>query len=121
MSKVVIISGGSRGIGKATALALAAADYDVAVSFRQERRAADDVVQQVRARGRRALAVEADSAVEADVVRLFAEAERELGAIDALVNNAGIVGRSCRVQDMSADETRWRRRSSGCSPKALLT
>src|SRR5262249_4380724 len=81
VSKVVIITGGSRGIGKATALALAAADYDVAVSFRQERRAADDVVQQVRARGRRALAVEADSAVEAYVVRLFAEAERELGAI----------------------------------------
>jgi NAD(P)-dependent dehydrogenase (short-subunit alcohol dehydrogenase family) len=104
VSKVVIITGGSRGIGRAAALAAAAAGYDVAVSYRQDRRAADDVAGQVRTLGRRALAVKADSADEADVVRLFAEAERELGAIVALVNNAGIVGRSGRLEDMTAAE-----------------
>jgi NAD(P)-dependent dehydrogenase (short-subunit alcohol dehydrogenase family) len=104
VSKLVIVTGGSRGIGKAAALAAAAAGYDVALSFRADRRAADEVVQQVQALGRRALAVEADSADEADVVRLFAEVERQLGAIDALVNNAGIVGDSGRVEDVTAAE-----------------
>ncbi len=104
MSKVVIITGGSRGIGQATALAAAAAGYDVAISYRRDRRAADAVAQRIRALGRRAIAVGADSAAEADVVRLFAEVEREFGRIDALVNNAGIVGSSCRVEAVSAEE-----------------
>ena len=104
MSKVVIITGGSRGIGQATALAAAAAGYDVAISYRQDRGAADDVVQQIRALGRRALAVPADSADDGAIVRLFAEVDRQLGAVDALINNAGIVGSSCRVEDMTADE-----------------
>jgi NAD(P)-dependent dehydrogenase (short-subunit alcohol dehydrogenase family) len=104
VSKVVIITGGSRGIGKAAALAAAAAGYDVAISYRQDRPAADNVAGQIRTLGRRALAVKADSADETDVVRLFAEAERELGAIAALVNNAGIVGGSGRVEDMTAAE-----------------
>jgi len=65
VSNVVIITGGSRGIGKAAALAAAAAGYDVAISYRRDRRAADDVVQQVRALGRRTLAAKADSTDEA--------------------------------------------------------
>jgi len=104
VTRSAIITGGSRGIGKATALAAAAAGYDVAIGYRRERRAAEDVAAQIRALGRRAVAVAADSAREADIVRLFAEAEREFGAIDALVNNAGIVGPGCRVESVTADD-----------------
>jgi NAD(P)-dependent dehydrogenase (short-subunit alcohol dehydrogenase family) len=102
--KSALITGGSRGIGKAAALAAAAAGYDVAISFRREQAAAEDVVRRIRGLGRRAIAIGADSAREADIVRLFAEAERELGAIDALVNNAGIVGRGSRVESVTADD-----------------
>ena len=102
MTRCAIITGGSRGIGKAAALAAATAGYDIALSFRQERAAAEDVVRQIRSLGRRAIAVAADSAREGDIVRLFAEAEREFGSIDALVNNAGIVGRGARVDAVNA-------------------
>ena len=104
MSKIVIVTGGSRGIGRAAALAAAAAGYDVAISYRQDRGAADDVVQRIRVLDRRGLAVAADSADEGAVVSLFAEVDRQLGAVSALVNNAGIVGGSGRVEDMTADE-----------------
>jgi NAD(P)-dependent dehydrogenase (short-subunit alcohol dehydrogenase family) len=104
VSRIAIVTGGSRGIGKAAALAAAAAGYDVAISFRQDRGAAEDVVQQVRARGRRGLAVAADSADEGAVSHLFAEVDRQLGAVSALVNNAGIVGGSGRVEDITAEE-----------------
>jgi NAD(P)-dependent dehydrogenase (short-subunit alcohol dehydrogenase family) len=104
VSKIVIVSGGSRGIGRAAALAAAAAGYDVAISYRQDRGAADDVVQRIHALDRRGLAVAADSADEGAVVSLFAEVDRQLGAVSALVNNAGIVGGSGRVEDMTADE-----------------
>ena len=104
MGKIVLVTGGSRGIGKAAALAAAAAGYDVAISYRRDRGAADDVVQRVRSLGRRGLAVTADSADEGAVVRLFAEVDRQLGTIDALVNNAGIVGGSGRVENMTAEE-----------------
>ena len=104
MSKIIIVTGGSRGIGRAAALAAAAAGYDVAISYREDRGAADDVVQRIRALDRRGLAVAADSADEGAVVSLFAEVDRQLGAVSALVNNAGIVGGSGRVEDMTADE-----------------
>ena len=104
MNKIAIVTGGSRGIGKAVALAAAAAGYDVAISYRQDCGAADDVVQRVRALGRRGLAVAADSADEGAVVHLFAEVDRQLGAVSALVNNAGIVGGSGRVEEMTAEE-----------------
>ena len=104
MGKIVIVTGGSRGIGKAAALAAAAAGYDVAISYRQDRGAADEVIQGVRAQGRRGLAVAADSGDEGAVGRLFAEVDRQLGTVDALVNNAGIVGRTCRVEEMTAED-----------------
>jgi NAD(P)-dependent dehydrogenase (short-subunit alcohol dehydrogenase family) len=104
VSKIAIITGGSRGIGRAVALAAAAAGYDVAVSYRSERGAADEVVQRVRTQGRRGIAVAADSADEAAVISLFAEVDRQLGPVDALVNNAGIVGRTCRVDAMTAED-----------------
>ena len=104
MNKIAIVTGGSRGIGRAAALAAAAAGYDVAISYRQDRGAADDVVQRIRALGRRGHAVAADSADEGAVIRLFAEADRQLGTVSALVNNAGIVGGSGRVEGMTAEE-----------------
>jgi NAD(P)-dependent dehydrogenase (short-subunit alcohol dehydrogenase family) len=102
--KCVVITGGSRGIGKATALAAATAGYDVAISYLREQAAAEDVVRQIRALGSRALAVHADSAREADLAALFARVDSEFGPITALVNNAGIVGRGCRVDDVSAED-----------------
>lgn len=104
MGNVIIVTGGSRGIGRSAALALAEAGRDVAISFRQDQAAAEDVVGRIRSRGRRALAVRADSAVEKDIVALFEQAERELGALGGLINNAGIVGRNCRVEAVTADD-----------------
>ena len=104
MRKCVVITGGSRGIGKATALAAATAGYDVAISYLREQAAAEDVVRQIRALGSRALVVHADSAREADLAALFARIDSEFGPITALVNNAGIVGRGCRVDDVSAED-----------------
>lgn len=74
MSKWAVITGGSRGIGKAAALATAAAGYDAAISFRLVQAAAEDVVRTIRELGCRAIAVAADSARESDIARLFAEA-----------------------------------------------
>lgn len=104
MSNVIIVTGGSRGIGRSTALALAEAGHDIAISYRQDETAAADVIGRIRGRGRRGLAVKADSAIEADIVGLFARVEGELGAVGGLVNNAGIVGRNCRVETIRADE-----------------
>jgi NAD(P)-dependent dehydrogenase (short-subunit alcohol dehydrogenase family) len=95
---VLLVTGGSRGIGRATALAAAADGYDVAFSYRAQGSSAEEVAGIIEAHGRRALAVQADSAVEADLIRLFETVDRSLGPLDALVNNAGIVGRGARVE-----------------------
>ena len=99
---VLLVTGASRGIGAATARLAAERGYDVCVNFRSAAGAADGVVADVRARGRRAVAVQADVAVEADVVRLFETCDRELGPLTALVNNAGILEKQTRVQHMDA-------------------
>jgi len=100
---IAVVTGGGRGIGAASARALARAGFDVCVNYLADREAAERVAADVRAAGRRAATVQGDMAVEADVVRLFAEADRQLGTLDALVNNAGIVGRGTRVADIRAD------------------
>jgi NAD(P)-dependent dehydrogenase (short-subunit alcohol dehydrogenase family) len=87
---VTIVTGGGRGIGAAAALHLAAAGHAVAVNYRRDRDAADHVVAQVTAAGGRAVAVPADVVDADDVDRLFAEAERALGPVTGLVNNAGL-------------------------------
>jgi NAD(P)-dependent dehydrogenase (short-subunit alcohol dehydrogenase family) len=99
---VVLITGASRGIGAETARLAAERKYDVAVNYRVSREAAERVAADVRARGRRAAVVQADVAVEADVVRLFDTVDRELGRLDALVNNAGIIDRQTRVEHIDA-------------------
>jgi len=98
---VVLITGGSRGIGAATALLCARHGYDVAVNFARDAQAAAAVVAQVQALGRRAIAVAADVSREEDVLRLFAAVDAELGPLTALVNNAGVVDVPARLDEMS--------------------
>jgi NAD(P)-dependent dehydrogenase (short-subunit alcohol dehydrogenase family) len=104
MEKVLLITGGSRGIGAATARLAAQRGYAICVNYRENRVAADALVGELRQGGARAIAVAADVAQEADVLRLFAAVDRELGPLTALVNNAAIVVRSgMRVAEMEAD------------------
>jgi NAD(P)-dependent dehydrogenase (short-subunit alcohol dehydrogenase family) len=100
--RVVLVTGGSRGIGAATARLAAARGYAVAVNYRARRDAAAAVVGEIAASGGRAVALQADVAVEAEVVRLFADCDRELGPLTALVNNAGILETQMRVETMDA-------------------
>jgi len=100
--KVMIVTGGSRGIGAAVARLAARRGYAVCVNYRQRRDAADDVVRAIQADGGRAIAVAADVADETQIVRLFQAVDRELGRVDALVNNAGVLETQMRVEDMDA-------------------
>jgi len=97
---VMIVTGGSRGIGAATARLAAERGYAVCVNFVANERAALTVVDEIRDRGARAIAVRADVAREADIVHLFDEAVKQFGPLTALVNNAGILERQGRVEDM---------------------
>jgi NAD(P)-dependent dehydrogenase (short-subunit alcohol dehydrogenase family) len=106
MTGVMIVTGGSRGIGAATCKLAAEAGYDVMVNYARDENAANDVVDACTAAGTRAIAVQADVANEAAVITLFDRAEHELGPITALVNNAGIVHHQMRFDEMSVD--RWR-------------
>jgi NAD(P)-dependent dehydrogenase (short-subunit alcohol dehydrogenase family) len=99
---VILITGASRGIGAATARLASAQGYTVCVNYRDRKDAADAVVADIAREGGRALAVKADVAVEADVVRLFETVDRELGTLQALVNNAGMLERQSRVEAMDA-------------------
>jgi NAD(P)-dependent dehydrogenase (short-subunit alcohol dehydrogenase family) len=99
---VIVITGASRGIGAATARLAGERGYAVCVNYRTDRAAAETVVRAIQARGGQALADAADVANEADVVRLFATVDAELGPLTALVNNAGILDRQARVEAMDA-------------------
>lgn len=99
---VAVVTGGSRGIGAATAKLAAARGYRVAVNYNQAPEAAAAVVREIAAAGGRALAIGGDIGQEADVIRLFETAARELGPITALVNNAGIIGPSTRLDGLGA-------------------
>jgi NAD(P)-dependent dehydrogenase (short-subunit alcohol dehydrogenase family) len=98
---VVVVTGGSRGIGAATARLAGARGYAVCVNYRQDRRAAEDVVRALENAGARAIAVQADVSDEAAVVQLF-EAAAALGALTGLVNNAATLERQMRVESMDA-------------------
>ncbi|MEO6919395.1 MAG: SDR family oxidoreductase [Collimonas sp.] len=101
MSKaVMIITGGSRGIGAATAHLAAARGYAVCVNYVHNRSAAESVVAAIRSAGGEALAVAGDVASESDVMTLFQTVDNQLGTVTALVNNAGILERQMRVEEM---------------------
>lgn len=103
---VVLITGGSRGIGAATALAAARAGYAVALSFQTDGQAAQSVVRAIEVLGGRAMALQADVAQEDSVLAMFAAVDAAWGRLDALVNNAGVVDVASRVDAMSVARLR---------------
>ena len=98
---VLLITGASRGIGAATALAAAQAGYAVAVNYQSNSLAADEVVRSIRESGGQAVALQADVSREDEVMALFARLDAKWGPLAALVNNAGVVDVSSRVDGMS--------------------
>ncbi|MFR0688311.1 SDR family oxidoreductase [Enterobacterales bacterium AE_CKDN230030158-1A_HGKHYDSX7] len=102
MHKVMLITGASRGIGAATALLAAERGFTVALNYRRERDAAQALVAQIEAGGGKARAFAADVANEENVLRLFHEVDIAFGRLDVLVNNAGILERQMRLEDMDA-------------------
>jgi NAD(P)-dependent dehydrogenase (short-subunit alcohol dehydrogenase family) len=102
VQKVLIVTGGSRGIGAATARLAAQRGYAVCVNYRRNRAAADALVSEIAAAGGTALAVGADVASEPDVVNLFATVDARLGPLAGLVNNAGILEKQTRVEQIDA-------------------
>lgn len=103
MSEVLLVTGGGRGIGAATARLAAQRGYRVALTFLRDATRAEGVVAEIRAQQGEAIAVQADVSVEADVVRLFRTVEQKLGTPRVLVNNAGVVDQQKRVEDYSAE------------------
>lgn len=101
VKEVLLVTGGSRGIGAATALLAARKGYAVAVNYASNAAAADEVVAAIRADGGTAIAVQADVADEAQVLAMFAQVDSQLGRLTALVNNAGVVDRAARVDEFS--------------------
>ena len=99
---VVLVTGGSRGIGAETSTLAAERGYAVVVNYRTHRAAADAVVASIVANGGRAFAVQADVSLEPDVVRLFGEIDARVGPLTALVNNAGILETQARVEQIDA-------------------
>ncbi len=102
MNPTLLITGASRGIGAATARLAAARGWDVAINYTRDTAAAQAVAADVRALGRRALVLQADVGVEAEVVAMFAALDREWGALDGLVNNAGVLDVSARLDEMAS-------------------
>lgn len=102
MGKVMLITGASRGIGAATAILAAKAGYDICVNYRSNRDAALATVASIESAGGRAVAVQADVSNEADVLRLFNTVDAELGNLSVLVNNAAILDRQMRVDEMDS-------------------
>ena len=107
MNKVLLVTGGSRGIGAATALLAAQNGWSVAVNYTANSLAADEVVRQIRASGGQAMSVQADVADEAQVLRMFEHIDAKFGRLTGLVNNAGVVDVTARVDEMSV--ARWKR------------
>lgn len=107
MNPIVLVTGGSRGIGAATALLAARQGFAVAVNYSSNSLAADEVVRQIRAAGGTAITVQADVAVENQVMAMFEKVDAKLGRLNALVNNAGVVDVAARVDAM--DVARLRR------------
>ncbi|WP_313327074.1 SDR family oxidoreductase [Stutzerimonas balearica] len=102
MDKVMLITGASRGIGAATAQLAARRGYAVCLNYRQRADAAEQLAQRIRQAGGRAITLAADVADEEQVAALFAAIDREFGRLDVLVNNAGMLERQMRLEEMDA-------------------
>jgi NAD(P)-dependent dehydrogenase (short-subunit alcohol dehydrogenase family) len=101
-SKILLVTGASRGIGAAIANLAGQDGYDVALSYKANQDAAERVVEGIQKRGQRAIAVRADMGSQADIVRLFEEIDSALGPVDHLVNNASDTVRKCLIEDIDA-------------------
>ncbi len=122
---IMLVTGGSRGIGAATAVMAASRGWRVAISYQSNAAAAEAVVQQVRDAGGIAIAVQADVGVEADVLRLFDTVDAQMGRLSVLINNAGMLEQQTRLDQMTLD--RWQRVFSAnvfgsflCAKQAVL-
>lgn len=100
---VALVTGGSRGIGRATAILLAQSGYKVVVNFLQNKQAADEVVSIIRAHSGEAIAIKADIADELQVMAMFAEIDKVYGPVTALVNNAGILFQQSTIEELTAE------------------
>lgn len=107
MTQVLLVTGGGRGIGAATALLAGQRGYAVAVNYAADATSAASVVERICADGGQALAVQADVSDEAQVLAMYARIDQELGPLTALVNNAGVVDSTQRLEDQSL--ARWQR------------
>lgn len=103
MSKIILVTGGSRGIGRATAIGAGARGWSVGVNYRSDEASAQATIAAVEAAGGKAVAIAGDVAREDDVVSMFATTKETFGGLDGLVNNAGIVGPTLQLAEMSAD------------------
>lgn len=101
MSKILLVTGASRGIGAGIARMAGRDGYDVAVNYNKSKAGADAVVADIKRHGQRAIAIQADVSREADILRLFETVDRELGRMTAFVNNAGIIASVGRLEDFS--------------------
>ncbi len=103
MSKLILVTGSSRGIGAASAIRLASEGYDVCVNYLHDVDSANGVVEQIKSKGSRALAVQADVSKEGQVLALFSKMDDYFDGLYGLVNNAGILFRQMRVEEMTAE------------------
>ena len=103
MRKVLLVTGGSRGIGAATSLLAAEKGWAVAVNYTANPKAADEVVAQIKQKGGEAMSVQADVANEEQVLAMFEKIRSALGPLQGLVNNAGVVDVSARLDQMSME------------------
>ncbi len=101
--KVVIVTGGGRGIGAATAKLFAQRGYAVCVNYKSNSTAALNLVKELEQTGNKCIAVQADVSQQEDVIRLFETVDQELGRLSALINNAGILKKQMRLDEMDAD------------------
>jgi NAD(P)-dependent dehydrogenase (short-subunit alcohol dehydrogenase family) len=106
MSKAVLITGGSRGIGRACALLAAQNGWSIGVNYREDSKAADEVVETIAKDGGRAVALKGDVSVEAEAIGIFDAATKALGPLTAVIANAGVVAPTAKLADMGAERIR---------------